>query len=396
MSAPQFSATVEHFASRLDAGHTALAALWLERLNQVIDVAKGDVFPSHLLLDHIPELLQQVAAYLRAPEEQEFAANTAVMSKAAELGWLRFEQRASVHQLLREYQILCEILDAFFVQEAEALGTDSDPTAALLALSRAQHAVRVLQQQTVDAFITRYMAKIEMQTARLRNFSRLVSHEIRQPLGVLQVLTRMLPSAGDQPETTRLIGTLERNVVRLGEVATTLERLAQLSPRPEQMPNQQEVDLAAVARDVANQLEDMARARDVDIKIADTLPHVLTDVGRVELVLINLIANAVKYSDPHKDRREVHVDADPDVPYPCIRLRDNGIGIPRSKRDAIFEQFVRVHAHLDDELGAHGMGLGLSIVRECMESMGGTVSVESAEGVGTTFVLGWPRETLRN
>ena len=396
MSAPQFSATVEHFASRLDAGHTALAALWLERLNQVIDVAKGDVFPSHLLLDHIPELLQQVAAYLRAPEEQEFAANTAVMSKAAELGWLRFEQRASVHQLLREYQILCEILDAFFVQEAEALGTDSDPTAALLALSRAQRAVRVLQQQTVDAFITRYMAKIEMQTARLRNFSRLVSHEIRQPLGVLQVLTRMLPSAGDQPETSRLIGTLERNVVRLGEVATTLERLAQLSPRPEQMPNQQEVDLAAVARDVANQLEDMARARDVDIKIADTLPHVLTDVGRVELVLINLIANAVKYSDPHKDRREVHVDADPDVPYPCIRLRDNGIGIPRSKRDAIFEQFVRVHAHLDDELGAHGMGLGLSIVRECMESMGGTVSVESAEGVGTTFVLGWPGETLRN
>jgi signal transduction histidine kinase len=396
MSAPQFSATVEHFASRLDAGHTALAALWLERLNQVIDVAKGDVFPSHLLLDHIPELLQQVAVYLRAPEEQEFAANTAVMSKAAELGWLRFEQRASVHQLLREYQILCEILDAFFVQEAEALGTDSDPTAALLALSRAQRAVRVLQQQTVDAFITRYMAKIEMQTARLRNFSRLVSHEIRQPLGVLQVLTRMLPSAGDQPETTRLIGTLERNVVRLGEVATTLERLAQLSPRPEQMPNQQEVDLGAVARDVASQLEDMARARNVDIKIADTLPHVLTDVGRVELVLINLIANAVKYSDPHKDRREVHVDEDPDVPYPCIRLRDNGIGIPSSKRDAIFEQFVRVHAHLDDELGAHGMGLGLSIVRECMESMGGTVSVESAEGVGTTFVLGWPGETLRN
>jgi signal transduction histidine kinase len=395
MSAPQFSATVEHFASRLDAEHTALAALWLERLDQVIDVPKGDVFPSHLLLDHIPELLQEVAVYLRVPEEQEFAANTAVMTKAAELGWLRFDQRASVHQLLREYQILCEILDAFFVREAEALGTGGDPTAALLALSRAQRAVRVLQQQTVDAFITRYMAKIETQTARLRNFSRLVSHEIRQPLGVLQILTRMLPAAGDQPEAARLIGTLERNVVRLGEVATTLERLAQLSPRPEQMPNQQEVDLAAVARDVAHQLEDMARARDVDIKVADALPQVLADVGRVELVLINLIANAVKYSDPHKNCREVHVDADPDVPYPCIRIRDNGIGIPRSKRDAIFEQFVRVHAHLDDELGAHGMGLGLSIVRECMESMGGTVSVESAEGVGTTFVLGWPGETLR-
>lgn len=397
MSAPQFSATVEHFATRLDADHTALAALWLERLDQVIDVDRGEVFPSHLLLDHIPELLQEVAGYLRAPQEEEFAANTAVMTKAAELGWLRFDQQASVHQLLREYQILCEILDAFFLREAEALGSLGDPTAAILAQSRAQRAVRVLQQQTVDAFISRYMAKIEAQTARLRNFSRLVSHEIRQPLGVLQILTRMLPGVGELPdEAAKLMGTLERNVVRLGEVATTLERLAQLGPRPEHMPNQQDVDLAAVARDVIHQLDDMARVRDVQVIVADTLPHVLTDVGRVELVFINLIANAVKYSDPHKPRREVHVEADTDVPYPCIRIRDNGIGIPPSKRDAIFEQFVRVHAHLDDELGAHGMGLGLSIVRECMETMGGTVSVESAEGIGTTFVLGWPGETLRN
>ena len=76
-------------------------------------------------------------------------------------------------------------------------------------------------------------------------------------------------------------------------------------------------------------------------------------------------------------------------------IRDNGIGIPKSKLDAIFEQFVRVHAHLDDELGAHGMGLGLSIVRESMEAMGGIVSVESAEGEGTTFVLEWPAISQR-
>ena len=52
-------------------------------------------------------------------------------------------------------------------------------------------------------------------------------------------------------------------------------------------------------------------------------------------------------------------------------IRDNGIGIPKSKLDLIFDQFVRVHAHLDDELGAQGLGLGLSIVRESMEAMGG-------------------------
>ena len=324
----------------------------------------------------------------------EIAANTAVMSKAVELGWLRFDQRASVHQLLREYQILCEILDAFFLREAEALGTAGDPAAVVLALSRAQRAIRVLQQQTVDAFITRYMAKIEMQTQRLRNFSRLVSHEIRQPLGVLQVLTRMLPVSGDQPEGERLIGTLERNVVRLGEVATTLERLAQLGPGSDDLPNLQDVDLSAVARDVGRQLDDMAGARGVQVEVEEGLPHVVADAGRIELVLMNLIANAVKYSDPHKPQRFVQVTANRDRPYPSIRVRDNGIGIPASKRDAIFEQFVRVHAHLDDELGAQGLGLGLSIVRECMESMDGSVAVESDEGTGTTFVLCWPSGAL--
>jgi signal transduction histidine kinase len=395
MSAPHFSATVEHFAARLDAEHAALAALWLERLDQVLAVDKREVFPSHLLLDHIPELIQEVAVYLRAPQEEDILANTAVMTKAAELGWLRFDQRASVHQVLREYQILCEILDTFFLREAEALGSPGEAAAAVLALSRAQRAVRVLQQQTVDAFIARYVAKIEAQTARLRNFSRLVSHEIRQPLGVLQVVARVLPAAGDEPEATRLVGTLERNVVRLAEVATTLERLAELSPRPEDMPNEQDVDLVRVGRDVAHQLEDMAAARDVRVVIDADLPHVRADAGRVELVLVNLIANAVKYSDPSKPDRLVHVAADRDVPYPCIRIRDNGIGIPQSKRDEIFEQFVRVHAHLDDQLGTHGMGLGLSIVRECMEAMAGTVAVESVEGTGTSFVLGWPGETLR-
>ena len=62
-----------HFASRLAADHTALARLWLERLDQLLDVEKRDVFPSHQLLDHIPELLNEIASYLRAPAEQEIA-----------------------------------------------------------------------------------------------------------------------------------------------------------------------------------------------------------------------------------------------------------------------------------------------------------------------------------
>ena len=154
------------------------------------------------------------------------------MAKAAELGLLRFDQRASVHQVLREYQIFSEILEEFFAREVAALGERSDALAVVQVLSRAQQAVRVLMQKTVDAFITRYTETIERQNAQLRNFSRLVSHEIRQPLGVLQVLTRVLPVPEGDNDALRLRDTLDRNVGRLGEVAGMLERLARLS-RPD-------------------------------------------------------------------------------------------------------------------------------------------------------------------
>jgi signal transduction histidine kinase len=395
MPVPNFSATVDHFATRLAADHRILATAWLERLDTLLAVEKRDVFPSHQLLDHIPELLKEIAAYLRAPADQEIAANTGVMTKAGELGLLRFDQRASVHQLLREYQILSEILESFFAREAAVLGERGDATAAVLVLSRAQQAVRVLQQKTVDAFITQYTDTIARQTSQLRNFSRLVSHEIRQPLSVLQVAARLLMAHGTDAEATRIVETLERNVVRLTEVAGTLERLARLTRRADTAPNEQQVDLSAVVHDVAGQLSDMAVARGVAFDIEPRLPTFAADAGRVELVVVNLLANAIKYCDPSKPARAVRVEADWSSTHPRLLIRDNGIGIPKSKLDLIFEQFVRVHAHLDDELGAQGMGLGLSIVRESMEAMGGIVSVESVEGEGTTFVLEWPAISQR-
>ena len=385
----QFDGTIVHLSSRLTAEHQTLARAWLDRLDALLQVERQHVFPSPQLLDHVPELLREIAAYLRAPADEEIAANTRVMAKAAELGVLRFDQRASVHQLLREYQMLAEVLETFFAREVAVLGDEAYPIAVVLAASRAQQAVRELQRRTVDAFIARYAATIERQHEQLAGFGRLVSHEIRQPLGVLQVLSRLLGAEPDDQERRRLLDALERNVTRLGDVTGKLERLARLTRRTQVAPNDQAVDLGAMARDLADQLADMADLRGVRFEIADELPTVSADAGRVELALVNLLANAVKYSDPAKPDRVVRVEA-ADGPAPALRVTDNGIGIPRQRLSLIFEQFVRVHAHLDDELGAQGLGLGLSIVRECMDAMGGTVSVTSRDGEGTAFLLTWP------
>ncbi len=389
MTDASFRDTSDYLALRLEEAHADLAGQWLERLTDMLSVQRRDVFPSDGLLDHIPELIREIAAYLRSPGDQAIAANTGVMAKAAELGKMRFDQRASVHQLMREYQIFAEILECFIRDEATKLGSRADVGQALSALSRATQAVRVLQQQTVDTFVDCYTETIERQTAQLRSFSRLVSHEIRQPLGVLQVLSRMLPVA-KKAQAAKLTETLDRNVVRLGEVAGKLERLAGLTRRADDTPTEQVVDLGGMAAEVVHQLADMASTRDVSIEIESGLPLLTLDAGRTELVLMNLLVNAIKYSDPSKPKRVVRLCVASGRRGFALQIVDNGIGIPKTKLDAIFEQFVRVHSHLDDELGAQGLGLGLSIVRECMDVMGGSVTVESIEGQGTTFTVEWP------
>lgn len=382
--------TVEYLAARLEAEHRRLAFLWLERLDALLRVERTEVFPTHQLLDHIPALVLEIAAHLRTPAREPIAANTAVMAKAAELGLLRFDQRASVHQLLREYQIFAEILEEFCADEIDKLGSAAHPGSAVRAVSRAAGAVRLLQQQTVDAFITRYMESIENKTAQLRSFSRLISHEIRQPLGVLQVLSRAITVPEGDHETAALVQSLERNVVHLGDVATKLERLTRLTRRPEGLPHEDVIDFTRLAADVVEQLRPMAEARGVTVEVDDNLPSLVTDAGRAELVLVNLVANAIKYSDPAKTRRYVRVQGEMTRGTVRLWVRDNGLGLPESKLRAIFDQFVRAHAQLDEELGVRGMGLGLSIVREAMDAMRGTITVESVEGEGATFTLEWP------
>src|SRR5258705_9710157 len=117
--------TAEHYAEvmshRMTAARLVLASRWLERLRELLTVTANEVFPSEQLLDHIPSLVDEVSRYLAAPEDEAFAANASVMEKARELGMLRYKQRASAHQLLHEYEILGEILEAFLVEETGRL-----------------------------------------------------------------------------------------------------------------------------------------------------------------------------------------------------------------------------------------------------------------------------------
>src|SRR5579864_8086208 len=183
------SATSEDYASvmslRVASESRTLAARWLVRLKEILTVAANEVFASDQLLDHIPSLVEEIAAYLCAPTDNEIAANAAVMSKARELGILRHEQNASVHQLLHEYEILGDILEAFIIHETGRLVLQPSVAECFQVQHRLARGVRVLMRTTVDSFVAEYTSTIEAQTERIQAFNRAVSHELRSPIGTL-------------------------------------------------------------------------------------------------------------------------------------------------------------------------------------------------------------------
>jgi signal transduction histidine kinase len=378
-------------AARMRSEHRALATRWFERLVDLLPVTARDVFPTESLLDHVPALILQISDYLRQPEGEAIVSNSAILEKASELGALRHSQRASLHQVLREYQILGGVLVAFVMEELDKSGVSPTASEAVQLVSRLHQAVDVLSQATVEAFVGLYTQTIADQAERLDQFTRMAVHEWRQPLGTLTVGVRLIREATLDPQRLeRTLATIERNVQHLADLTHKLEAIARIRSNADNAVVQT-VPVALVAQESARQLREMAEARGVEIRVGDSLPTLTVDVGRLELAFVNLLSNAIKYSDPNKTERYVELFGEPtDNGVARIHVRDNGIGIPKDALATIFERFTRAHADRAEMMHVGGIGLGLSIVDDCVRAMGGGIEVRSIEGEGATFTVTLP------
>jgi signal transduction histidine kinase len=393
-------ATAEDYAGivsqRVAAERHTLAAHWLRRLHALLTVDANEVFPSKQLLDHIPALIGEIAAYLRAPADDEIAANTVVIDKARELGILRYQQQASVHQLLREYEILADILEAFVVDETGRLGLRPSAAECFELLRRLTRSSRTLMRTTIDTFVSEYTTAIEDRNNRIKAFNQMASHELRSPIGTLVFAAAALEREDVRANANRvakIASTVHTNAQRLSWLVDNLQRVSRLRD-PGDGPNEQVIELSTAAEEVARQLQDVAASRNVQITVAPGLPHVCGDPARLELALMNLVSNGIKYSDPEKPAPCVDISAVTNRSLPdgrcAISVRDNGLGIAETDRSAIFERFFRAHAHLDSKLGVTGSGLGLAIASDCVHAMGGSIECESVVGEGTCFVVTLP------
>ncbi len=217
------------------------------------------------------------------------------------------------------------------------------------------------------------------------NFLRLVSHELRTPLTVLQLQLQRLERDQEQtltPKQRDIVGKIGGSARRLLDLIESLLEYARIESGRLNL-RIEPTDLNAVAAEVVSELEPQASRRGIDIRYVPDphLPPLNSDIRLIRLILVNLLGNAIKFTD----RGFVEVVLSCEDQLHRIRVRDTGPGIPREAQALIFEPF----AHLEPVHQKHtpGVGLGLALVREMVHALGGAIELESEVGEGATFTI---------
>jgi signal transduction histidine kinase/ActR/RegA family two-component response regulator len=260
-------------------------------------------------------------------------------------------------------------------------------------------------RQLAEALDHARAARAEAEAARIETvaasrakeeFFANLTHEIRTPLaGVVGAVSLLQPAelpAGQR----RLVEGITASAAELAEVVDAMLDHAKLSAgrfSAERVP----VFVAELAQTLSSLMAERARRRGLQLSVdvdPGTPPRVLVDPMWLRRILINLMANAVKFTATGSVSLRLRVAAPGEPALPggdlilMAEVADTGIGIPADKLEAIFQPFVQADASITRRFG--GTGLGLAISRRLAELMGGTLQAASVEGKGSRFVLRLP------
>ena len=222
-----------------------------------------------------------------------------------------------------------------------------------------------------------------------RDFVANVSHELKTPVGALSLLAEAVLDATDDPVAVRRFAERMRHESqRLGRLVQELIDLSRLQGA-DPMPDAERVSVTSVVREAVDRARLAAEAKSISIVVGDTTGlHFWGDSRQLVTAIANLLDNAIAYS-PEGTRVAIGArDTGAEVE---ISIADQGIGIAPKDIERIFERFYRADPARSRATG--GTGLGLAIVKHIAGNHGGSVSVWSVEGSGSTFTLHLPSPT---
>jgi signal transduction histidine kinase len=238
-------------------------------------------------------------------------------------------------------------------------------------------------------FLYRNLAAQRRLTEMKNDFISNITHELKTPIATVSVAVEALRNFGGMQDPARTKEYLDISAAELQRLGLLVDKVLKLSlfENRELELKKEEVDLKQLTEEVLNTMKlqfDKHHAR-VNLELQGLYFNVQADRLHVTSVIYNLLDNAIKYSNDHPD---IAVQLRHETDAVLLSVSDKGMGIPAGFRDKIFDKFFRVPT--GDHHNIKGYGLGLSYVAHVMKQHGGSISVDSEPGKGSTFTVKFP------
>jgi PAS domain S-box-containing protein len=247
-------------------------------------------------------------------------------------------------------------------------------------ITKSKQAENLLMQQNEE------LLKINQE---LDSFVYSASHELRSPLTAIMGLIILSRSKRDNPEDLdNFLNLMEKSVQNLDQV---IKDIINYSKNARLEVENQLIDFEAMIKESINLFNYLEGGDKVTFNIEMNEYHPFySDKNRMATVLNNIISNSIKYRNPEAKKSMVDIKITQKAHSAELVISDNGLGIPQEKQAEVFKMFYRLSSKMP------GSGLGLFIVKEILNKLGGTVEISSAEGQGTTFFITIPNGHVPN
>jgi two-component system, OmpR family, sensor kinase len=232
------------------------------------------------------------------------------------------------------------------------------------------------------------ISRLQASFVQIQQFSADASHELRTPLTIMRgEIEVALRNQRMSKQARELFMSMNDELVRLSSIVESLMILVK-SDTGRLVFNMQPVAMGEFIHQLFEEAQVLAEAKKIKVKLeySEEL-HIKGDAARLKQLFLNLIDNAIKYTQPHG---VVTLSLAKNDGNAVIMVKDNGIGIPRKDKSKIFERFYRVERSSGNVENTSGSGLGLPIAKWIAEAHSGSIEIKSKEGKGSTFTVRLP------